>query len=258
MKNKRLIIRLLSLFVFVGCVVYVGHYFLEINSDSTEMSHIQDIVRQEEEKTSSEQPEENEEREVITYAENGMISKYYPLYQQNNDMTGWIKVDGTNIDYPVMYVNDNNEFYLRRGFDKKKNASGMLFLDYECNFSDSDNLIIYGHNMRSGTMFAQLLKYKNKSFFDENGYISLDSLYNTGRYRVIGAFYATKKANFPYYRFIKASGIDEYNSYVTRVKELSLYETNETAAYGETLLTLSTCSYNSSDERFVVVAKKIG
>lgn len=257
MKNKRLIIQLLSLLIFAGCAVYIGHYFLGIHNDNTEMSQIQDVVRQEEERTVSEQPGENEEKEAVAYAENGMISKYYPLFQQNNDMTGWLKVDGTNIDYPVMYVNDGNEFYLNHGFDKKKNSSGMLFLDYECNFSDSDNLIIYGHNMRSGTMLAQLLKYKNKSFFEENGYISLDSLYNTGRYRVIGAFYATKKEDFRYYEFVKASHEEEYNSYVTRVKELSLYETNETAAYGETLLTLSTCSYNSSDERFVVVAKKI-
>ncbi|MDO5397892.1 MAG: class B sortase [bacterium] len=257
MKNRRLIVRLLSLLIFMGCAVYVGYYFLGISNDNAEMSHIQDIVYQEEEKTAAEHPQENEEKEAITYAENGMISKYYPLYQQNNDMTGWLKVDGTNIDYPVMYVNDGNEFYLKRGFDKKKNASGMLFMDYECNFNDSDNLIIYGHNMRSGTMLAQLLKYKNKSFFDENGYISFDSLYHTGRYRVIGAFYATKKENFRYYEFVKASGEDEYDSYVTRVKELSLYETNENAVYGEKLLTLSTCSYNSSDERFVVVAKKV-
>lgn len=258
MKRKSLIMWVLSLLVFVGCAGYIGHYFLSVGEDNAEMMQIQDIVRSEEKKSVGEQPKENQEEEPIAYAENGMISKYYPLYQRNNDMTGWLKVDGTNIDYPVMYTNDGNDFYLKRGFDKEKNASGMLFLDYECNFNDSDNLIVYGHNMRSGTMLSQLLKYKNKSFFDENGYISFDSLYHTGRYRVIGAFYATKKTDFSYYEFIKAADINEYNNYVTRVKELSLYETNETAAYGETLLTLSTCSYNSSNERFVVVAKKIG
>lgn len=250
MKNKRLIIWLLSLLVFLGCIIYIGHYFMSIHEDNTEMSQIQDIA-------AAAENEESQEGEAIAYAENGMIKKYYELYQRNNDLTGWLRVDGTNIDYPVMYTNEGNDFYLRRGFDKEKNASGMLFMDYECNFSDSDNLIIYGHNMRSGTMFAELLKYRNKSFYEENGYISLDNLYNTGRYKVIGAFYAAKKTNFPYYEFVKAGSEQEFNDFVIRVKELSLYETNESAAYGQTLLTLSTCSYNSSDERFVVVAKKL-
>ncbi len=247
-KNKRLIIYILSLLIFIGCLLYIGDYFININKDNAKISQIQDAV----------DSSENQEGEgEVSYAENGMISKYYALYQQNNDLTGWLKVDGTNIDYPVMYTNDGNDFYLKRGFDKEKNSSGMLFMDYECSFNDSDNIIIYGHNMRSGTMFAELLKYKDKSFYDANGYISLDSLYNTGRYKVIGAFYAKKKTNFTYYEFVNAQNEQEFNDFVIKVKELSLYETNEKAAYGQQLLTLSTCSYNSSDERFVVVAKKV-
>jgi sortase B len=261
MKAKRLTIQVLSLLVFIGCVLYVVSYFYGVRNNKDEVSQIRDIVQEQVDVDTVEVPDENgenREEEILTYMDNGMISKYYPLYQSNNDMVGWLKVGGTNIDYPVMYTNDGNDYYLKHGFDKEKNSSGMLFLDYECSFNDSDNLIVYGHNMRAGTMFAELLKYKDKSFFNENGYVTFDSLYNTGSYRVIGAMYVKKSANFKYYQFTKAQTKDEFDEYVKKVKRLSLYETGETAEYGDKLLTLSTCSYNTSDEKFVVVAKKIG
>lgn len=256
MKRKRLIVRILSLLVLIGCVFYIVNYFYDINKSEDKVNHLREIVNDQVE-ADTVVSEENQEKEILTYMDNGMLSKYYPLYQMNNDMCGWIKIRGTNIDYPVLYKNNDNSYYMKRGFDGEKQSSGAIFLDYECNFNDSDNFIVYGHNMRAGTMFAELLKYDSKEFFNNNGYISFDNLYHTGVYRVIGAFYARKKDDFRYYEFIKAKSADEFDAYVQRVKNLSLYDTGENAQYGDKLLTLSTCSYNTNDERFVVVAKRI-
>lgn len=256
MEAKRLIIRVLSLLVFLGCVAYVVTYFRGINEAENEISHIRTVVREQVKEDTV--LENNLEKEIITYEANGMMSKYYPLYQTNNDLVGWLYVDGTNIDYPVMYRNDGNDFYMSRGFYKEKRSGGMLFMDYECSINESDNLIIYGHNMHGGTMFNELSKYKKKEFFEENGYIRFDSMYKTGTYRVIGAMHVRIKDNFNYYQFTKANTPEEFDEYISTVKRLSIYDTGETAQLGDRLLTLSTCSYNTKNERFVVVAKWIG
>ena len=248
-----MIIRVLSLLIFLSCAAYVAVYYKGINEAEKEVSNIRRVVR--EQVKADTVTEENQEKEIITYEANGMMSKYYSLYIQNNDLVGWLYVDGTNIDYPVMYRNDGNDFYLTHGFDKKKRSGGMLFMDYECSINDSDNMIIYGHNMNGGTMFHELSKYKKKEFFEENGYIRFDSLYKTGTYRVIGAMHVRIKDTFRYYEFIKANTQEEFDDYIANVKKLSLYDTGETAQWGDRLLTLSTCSYNTNNERFVVVAK---
>lgn len=200
--------------------------------------------------------EDGREKEQITYAENGMMSKYYPLYERNNDMVGWIRVKGTNIDYPVMYKNSDNSFYMNHDFDKQKQSSGLPFVDYECDMNRSSNIIVYGHNMKNGTMFAELMKYKDKEFYDAHGDIDFDNMYTAGKYRVVAAFYIKHNSDFRYYEFTNAADEEEFNEYMAQVKKHALYDTGETVRYGDKLLTLSTCSYNSSDERFVVVAKK--
>lgn len=256
MKKSILIVKLLSLLVLVGCIIYIVHYFVDLQKADDEINYLRELVRSNTE-TEMISDSENGEQEVLKYADNGMFAKYYPLYEMNHDVTGWIRVRGTNIDYPVMYKNDNNDYYMRRSFNGENMTSGSLFMDYECSFNHSDNLIVYGHNMRAGTMFAELLKYKDKEFYDSNGYILFDSLYKSGTYRVIGVFFSKPNDGFQYYAFTKAQSAEEFNNYVSKVKSVSLYDTGETAKYGDRLLTLSTCSYNVNDERFVVVAKLI-
>lgn len=250
-----MIIKVLSLLIFLSIAGYGITYYRGIREAENEVSNIRNVVRK---KVAADTIiEENEEKEIITYEENGMMSKYYSLYRQNNDLVGWLYVDGTNIDYPVMYRNDGNDFYLTRGFYKEKRSGGMLFMDYECRINDSDNLIIYGHNMRGGTMFNELSKYKKKDFFEENGYIRFDSLYQSNAYRVIGAMHVRLKDDFKYYECTKFATEAEFDEFIATVKRLSLYDTGETAQLGDRLLTLSTCSYNTNNERFVVVAKQI-
>ena len=90
---------------------------------------------------------EGEKKKNKNFAPNGMLMQYYDLYQQNNDMVGWIKIDGTDINYPVMYKNDSNDYYMYRNFEGKDQNSGVPFMDMECNLAErSDNFIIYAIN----------------------------------------------------------------------------------------------------------------
>jgi sortase B len=255
-KNKRLIIEILSLLIFLGCAAYIGMYYYNSHTAQNDISQLREKV-EEQTKADTVQSQDGQEKEIITYMDNGMMSKYYPLYEQNNDMVGWLKVDGTDIDYPVMYTNTGNDFYMHHNFEKEKQYSGLPFLDYECDMVRSTNLIIYGHNMKDGTMFSALLKYDDKAFFEQYGDIQFDTLYEQGKYRVIGAFYAKHDSDFRYYEFTNAADEEEFEEYIENVKDNSLYDTGESVRYGDKLLTLSTCSYNTNDERFVVVAKRV-
>lgn len=92
----------------------------------------------------------------------------YDLMLKNKDCVGWLKIANTDIDYPVMLTKDEPEYYLRRDFNKEYSYMGTPFMDSNCNIGISKNLIIYGHNMKNGRMFAPLMKFKNKEYFDKN------------------------------------------------------------------------------------------
>lgn len=218
------------------------------------METLQQIV------TLSEQSDNGEKKKSKNFAPNGMLAQYYDLHEQNNDMVGWIKIEGTEINYPVMYRNDSNDYYMSRNFEQNNQSSGIPFMDMECDLSKpSDNIIIYAHNMRNGTMFAPLLKYEDEKFLEEHRIINFDTLYKKGKYKIISVFRTQvgSKHEFKYYNFIDAHSAEDFENFIDGAKQLSLHDINESAVYGDYMLTLSTCSYSRKNERFVVVAKKI-
>jgi sortase B len=188
-----------------------------------------------------------------------ILERYRKLHEQNTDMVGWIRIDGTRINYPVMYTGD--DFYLSHGFDKKNSKSGVPFIDKRCTVNPfGTNTIIYGHHMRNGTMFADLLKYADKEFFTEHPIIQFDTLYEQQKYEIIAVFrsqiYNKNDEVFKFYNFINADNATAFDDYINNIKELSLYDTGVTASYGDELLTLVTCSYHTRNGQFVVVARK--
>ena len=215
-----------------------------------EMEQLQDMV----------QDNSTETEQIETYEPNMMLTRYYALYERNNDMSGWIKIDGTCIDYPVMYKDDSNAYYLHRNFDGEESSAGMPFLDYQCNpLGDDQNIIIYAHNMRNGTMFHELLNYRDQDFGTAYPYISFDTLYERRQYQIFAVFHTRvgEPDEFKYYEFINAENNEEFNSFVDECIAHSLYSTDIYPEYGDDLITLSTCSYNADNERFVVVGKLI-
>lgn len=190
-----------------------------------------------------------------------VLDEYKTLYQKNKKLIGWLKIDDTIIDYPVMQTTDN-EYYLDHNYNQEYDKNGSIFMDYNCSaYPRSTNLILYGHHMKSGQMFGQLQKYAKESYGKEHNLIQFDSIYEKGTYEVMYVFrskvYHENDFVFKYYQFIDANSEEEFNSYMKEMEEMSLYDTEVTASYGDKLLTLSTCDNSQTDGRFAVVAKKI-
>ena len=206
---------------------------------------------------------ETEPAEPIIYSEDKTIlPELTELYRQNNDLVGWICVEDTNINYPVMQSKDNPNFYLKHGFDKAYTDYGCPYVQENCDMElPSDNIIIYGHHMNDGSMFAGLMKFKDKNFWEKHKTVSFDTLTDRQTYEVIAVFktvvYTDSPDSFKYYHFINAETDEDFTAYVEKCKKLSLYETGITAEYGDKLLTLSTCEYSRTNGRLVVVAKLI-
>lgn len=187
------------------------------------------------------------------------LDKFQELYSQNSDLTGWLTVKGTGIDYPVLQCQDDS-YYLSHNFYKKEDKYGCLFVKNQADVhTPGTNFIIYGHNMKDGSMFGALDSYKSKEFYQDHSEISFDTLYEERDYQILAVFETElySKDEFPYYQFYQAETEKEFWDFYQKIKELSFYDTGVAAEYGDTFLTLSTCSDSGGNNRFVVVAKRL-
>ena len=183
--------------------------------------------------------------------------KYGALYEQNNDFVGWIQIDGTNINYPVMQTPDNPDYYLKHSFENTWSDYGVPYLDEACVIGRSNNLVIYGHHMSNGSMFCDLELYSDPAFCMEHPVIRFDTLSSFGEYEVIAVFrYNTNQETFRYDREVN---MDEtrVSWFMEQVHARELFSTGKDASFGDQLLTLSTCEYTYKNGRLVVVARKV-
>lgn len=259
-RHRKLGIALCSI-AAVCCLGYFGVYsWFHIRTEDTyrELSELKDKPVVAEATAAVTDPlytldEQSEPREVL--------DEYKNLLNKNKRLIGWVKIDDTNIDYPVMQTSDN-EYYLEHNLNQEYDKNGSIFMDKDCDvLKPSTNFIIYGHHMKSGQMFGTLDKYEKESYYEEHPYIQFDTIYEKGIYQVMYVFrsrvYSEDEIVFKYYQFIDANSEQEFNSYMAEMEAMSLYDTGVTAEYGDQLLTLSTCDYQEKNGRFVVVAKKI-
>ena len=183
--------------------------------------------------------------------------KYGALYEQNNDFVGWIQIDGTNINYPVMQTPDNPDYYLKHSFEKTWSDYGVPYLDEACVIGQSNNLVIYGHHMSNGSMFCDLELYSDPAFCMDHPVIRFDTLTSFGEYEVIAVFrYNTNQETFRYDREVN---MDEtrFSWFMEQVHARELFSTGKDASFGDQMLTLSTCEYTYKNGRLVVVARKV-
>jgi sortase B len=190
-----------------------------------------------------------------------MLPQYRELYDQNPEVAGWIQIEGTKLNCPVMQSRDDPERYLRLNFEGKYAYSGLPFLDARNDaYSRTENLIVYGHNMKNGTIFGQIPNYADKKYWENNPIVKFDLLAERREYEVIGMFrsheYREGEAGFRYYDYIDLDR-DSFDEYVTQVKQASLYDTGITPKWGDELLTLSTCSYHVDKGTFVLVCRRV-
>jgi len=187
-----------------------------------------------------------------------VLREYAELYTMNTDMVGWMRIEGTKVNYPVMQSPDRVDYYLNRGFDKSYSGHGCLYVKEEADvFAPSDNLTIYGHRMKDGSMFSVLYNYTREDFLAAHPTIVFDTLTEHHTYEVMAVFMTTASLGegFTYHMFVDAYDREEFDDYVKTCKQLALYETGVNASYGDKLITLSTCEYSQVNGRLVVVAK---
>ena len=238
----------------IGSVGYLIFYFALYQKNDMEYNELSELKQEDTGGTVVINYEEAKDKPPV-------LKKYEQLYKKNRKLVGWITIEGCGIDYPVMQTS-NNDYYLEHNYNQDYDKNGSIFMDKDCTPAfPNDNMIIYGHHMKSGKMFGNLNYYAKKDFWEKNPEFMFDTIYETGTYAVMYVFrskiYSQEEIVFKYYQFIDASSADEFESNMESMAEMSLYDTGVTASYGDKLITLSTCDGSEAEGRFVVVAKKI-
>lgn len=201
---------------------------------------------------------------------NGEVSENYPrayltkfasLWEMNEDIVGWLSIDGTQVNYPVVQ-SDDNDYYLHKDFSKADNKYGIPFADYRVDISKpSTNIPIYSHNMKDGQMFGELINYQSLDYYKQHPVIQFDSLYEEGKYKIVGMFIASTlpehAPNFEYHNFIQADTDEELMNFANEVISRSLIVTGVDIQPGDQLITLSTCTYDFKEARFAIVARRV-
>ena len=199
--------------------------------------------------------------EITTNEVTENVQKVISLKQENQDVIGWIQIDNTDINYPILQSSDD-EYYLMHNYKKEKSKYGSIFIKSNCNILDpKSNVIIYGHNMNDTQMFNQLLNYKNKDYYNEHPIIKLATEQGECQYEIVSVFksrvfYQDETNVFRYYNYTTFDDEKTYSTYIENCKKIQLYDTGVSAEYGEQLITLITCEYSQENGRMVVVAKK--
>ena len=201
-----------------------------------------------------------------TYAEGRDYKAFYEK-NPNEDFVGWLRIDGTKVDYPVVQSSvDNANYYLYRDYNKKNSTPGTIYAREQCDvFKPSDNVTLYGHTMKDGSMFAYLHNYTAKATWDKNSLIFFDTFnpktgdveYHT--YKIFAVFKTSANIGegFSYHKFENAATQKDFDDFVSTCKSLAFYDTGVTPQYGDKLLCLSTCEYTLDNGRLVVAAVRI-
>lgn len=265
MKKKVLlnIILVIAILCFLGSGGYLLKYYWDGWQAEKKIGDLSSLILPDEsDEVSGDENDPESSGEHPTDTQKPKKSRYAKLVEQNPDFIGWIEIEGTKLNYPVMYTPQEPEYYLHRNFDGEYEYSGLPFVDGACTLDPrSTNVIIYGHNMKNDTMFSHLLDYQEKSYYDEHPQIIFNTIYGDATYEIVSvilskAFYDDEEG-FRYYGFTDAGTEADFNEYMENIRALELYDTGVRAQYGDELLTLSTCEYSQENGRLAVIARRI-
>lgn len=249
--------------VLVTCGMMIGGELLSRQKEKEDFEELAKLVTVEKPSTS---PTPSAYPPASTLPDNSEIPEEMPaedepaqralseLFAMNEDFVGWLCIPETDINYPVMHTPDDPEKYLRRNFQGEYSESGVPFLDFRCSL-DSDNLIIYGHNMMNGTMFAALQGYVQEDFCEQHPIIEFQTADGCEEYQLFAV--AWVKSNDDWYKFVGATGAKDFNSAVERIIGKALFQVVSRPEFGTQILTLSTCYDSAHNGRLLVLAAKL-
>ena len=247
--------RIVKKVLYVFCImllissILISSYFIykELKENKKQENNFEELI----EIVEQTNPEDKEQVETVINIDN--------LYAINSDIVGWLRINDTTINYPIMQIKSNPNYYLHRDFYKKYSSYGTPYMSEECNINTSDNLVIYGHHMNHKKVFGALENYKSKEFYENHKVIEFTTLEEMKKYEIFAVFKTVvySKNTFKYYNSVNFSNEDEFNTFVNKCKELSFYETNIKPKYHDKFITLSTCEYSNKNGRLVVIAREI-
>lgn len=262
---------LLALFlaIFIGCAIYIGNYLIQSQQVSSGHTDLADQIQALRDQNAATKPQEDTDDPTATDPSGSggkdnldlpILPEYLELYAQYKNLVGWIQIPGTRVDYPVFQTPESPDYFLNHNRSGKYSAWGEIYVREQCDvFMPSDNVVIYGHHMKDGSMFASLDNYKQYDFWKDHQYFTFDTIYERHTYQVIAVFKTSGNfgEGFSYHIFNDASSEEEFAGFISNIHELQMYDTGLTAQYGDMLLTLSTCEYTLNNGRFVVIAKRV-
>lgn len=268
MKKVLFIIVVILLLIAFGVSAFmVGSYLLNGKKQAERNDELAQMVEDARattpattEASISEETEETTLPAPTVVGADGILVEYAGLYELNSDMVGWLEIPNTKLKYPVMQTPNEANYYLYRDFDKEDSNWGAVYAWEKADINKpSDNITMFGHNMRDGSMFATLNNYENQYFWEDNSLILFNTLREYHTYKIFAVFKttATLGQGFSYHQFVDAANAAEFDEFVGTCKKLSLYDTGITPVYGDKLICLSTCAYHTENGRLVVAAVRI-
>ncbi len=267
MKKALFIVIVILLLIAFGVSAFmVGTYLLEGKEQEDRYNELASIAANAQTtEATTEATETTAETTVETTVETEppeptMIPGYQEIYDLNPHTVGWLKIEGTKLDYPVLQTPDDPNYYLYRDFDGNNSKRGSVYAWGAADINEpSDNITLFGHNMADGTMFATLNNYVNKYYWEENNLIFFDTLTEYHMYKIFAVFKTSANIGegFSYHQFVDAGSEAEFDAFVQTCKSLSFYDTGITPVYGDKIITLSTCEYTLDNGRLVVCAVRI-
>ncbi len=247
----------LSLSVYFICTFITSRWYvqkLKIEYLANDILESTKILEEEPEEVIDEteyNPEENDEYANVSF----MSVNFNDLLKQNKDTVGWIKVNNTKVNYSILQ-SDDNEYYLKHDFNKKKNAAGWIYADYRSDFKYfGTNTILYGHNMLNKTMFGSLPWCLKKNWYtqEENQYIKISTPYSNTVWKIFSIYTIKPEV---YYLMTYFTDDNEHQEFIEKLHGRSIYDFNVDVSHEDKILTLSTCS-DDGTKRVVIHAKMV-
>lgn len=250
----RKIINIILVAIIIVCLSIIGYKYYNYNKDDKLNSEIQDLQPVINEASDSENNSsgENDGQDQSKDGNYVNSANEEELKSINSDYKMWIQIENTNINYPVVQSSDN-DYYLKHNFRKESNISGTVFVESANDIDNDKNIILYGHNMRNGTMFNNITNYKEESFFNEDNKINIIINNTLYEYEVFSVYVKNvSEVNLA----IGFASEDEFINYAYNEAEESLYKKDVDFSAEDNLITLVTCSYEFTDARTIVVARR--
>ncbi|RAV13833.1 class B sortase [Paenibacillus contaminans] len=252
------------LFFLIAVFLYSGYQLAQYFYDGYVSGKLNDRMKQQyvtAQKAQQGQPERQEQN----HAGQGELTEEHLKQQQyrerfdrlleiNSDIVGWIRIENTGIDYPVVQSGDN-EYYLNHNVEKQSSARGSIFMDYRnTDVNEDSHTVIYGHHMKDGSMFGELSKYKNAAYYHDHQMITFDGLEGSTKFQIFSVYIYSPKDQFFEYEFADEQ---QYSAYLEKITTKSRYDTGVKVTSDDQLLTLVTCTYEITDARFIIHAKRV-